>query len=262
MKSLRGQEKKYQKQLNKLGKALIKAVNEELMPFLKAQQPAYASDGIGTNLATIFRKLNQQFSGQIVLGFAQGSASSMVESTGKKNKAKFDRSVKAVTGVDLGSIVQTEGLQDFIDLSVNKNVALIKSLPEEYLKSVETIVNNGVIEGKRFSDIAKEITARVGSANKKLANRIKTIAMNEVSTLNAQLSQRRSESLGITRGIWRTSEDERVRTCHIKRNGKEFDIGKGLFSSCDGKTIKPGQEINCRCTFSPIIKFEGRGAII
>lgn len=245
MKSLRGLERKYQRELAKLGKALTKAVRVELLPYLKAQQPGYVADSLGADLATIFRKLNQQFTGTMAISFAQTTATNMVEETGRKNKAKFDRSVKVATGVDLGSVVREEGLQDFIELSVNKNVSLIKSLPEEYLKSVETIVNNGVIEGTRFSEIAKKITARTGSANSKLANRIRTIARNEVSTLNAQISQRRSENLGITRGIWRTSEDESVRECHVKRNGKEYNISKGLYSNCDGKTIKPGEEINC-----------------
>lgn len=233
----------------------MKAVQLELLPLLKSQQSSYVVDGIGTNLATVFRRLNQQFTGTMVLGFAQTTASQMVESTSKRNKTKFDRSIKTVTGVDLGAVIQEEGLADFVELSINKNVSLIKSLPEEYLKQVETIVNNGVINGTRYSEIAKEITAKVGSANSKLVGRIKTIAMNEVQTINAQISQRRSQALGIKKGIYRTSEDERVRKCHSELNGKEYDLAKGAWSPSCGKFITPGvTDINCRCSFSPIIE--------
>ena len=238
-----------------MGKALIKAVNNELLPALKAQQSSYVVDGIGNNLATIFRRLNANFSGNIMLGFAQSTSTNMVEETSKRNKAKFDRAVKAATGVDLGMVVQEEGLADFIELSVNKNVGLIKSLPEQYLNQVETIVNNGVVNGTRFSDIAKEIVAKTGSANSKLAGRIKTIAMNEVQTINAQISQRRSQALGIKKGIYRTSEDERVRPCHAELNGVEYELSKGAWSKSCGRFIIPGvTDINCRCSFSPIIE--------
>lgn len=257
MKSLKGQEKKYQKELNKLGKALIKSVREEVLAFLKAQQSDYVIDGIGANLATIFRRLNQQFTGTVIAGFAEQTASGAIESVNTANKGRFERSVGKATGVNLSGIIAEEGLGDFVELSISKNVSLIKSLPEEYLKQVETIVNNGVINGSRFSTIAKEITAMKGSVNSKLAGRIKTIARNEIQTINAQLSQRRSESLGIKEGIYRTSEDEKVRKCHKELNGKRYVLSKGAWSPSCGKFIIPGvTDINCRCSFSPVIEVD------
>lgn len=234
---------------------MAQAVNEQLLTFLESQQPAYISDGIGDNLSTIFRRLNQQFSGSVILGFSQATASKIVSEVGKKNKSKFDRSVKTATGVNLGSVIAEEGLDDFVSLQISKNASLIKSLPEQYLSQVETIVNNGVINGTRYKEIAKQITAKTGSANSKLLGRIKTIAMNEVQTINAQLTQKRTKALGITRGIFRTSEDERVRPCHDELNGKEFEISKGAWSPSCGRFIIPGvTDINCRCSFSPIIE--------
>lgn len=255
VKSLKGQEKKYRRQLNKLGRALIKAIKEELLPFLKSQESAYTTDGVGVNLNAIFRRLNQQFTGTIMASFAAQTASGMVEGVGKKNEARFNRSIEGATGINISGVISGEGLEDFVELQISKNVSLIKSLPEEYLKQVEVIVNNGVLNGSRFSTIAKEITAKVGSANSKLAGRIKTIAMNEVQTINAQMSQRRSGALGIKRGIFRTSEDEKVRPCHDELNGVEYDLSKGAWSKTCGRWIIPGvTDINCRCSFSPVIE--------
>ena len=254
VRSQKGIEMRYRKQLNKLGKALIIAIRTEVLTYLKANQSSYVVDGIGDQLGVIFRRLNGLFTGNATASFAQVSASAMVEKVGTANKNKFDRTVARATGVDLGSIITSEGLEDFTALSVNKNVSLIKSLPEEYLKQVETIVNNGVVSGARFPTIAKEITAKTG-ANSKLANRIKTIARNEVQTINSQITLRRSESLGIKKGIFRTSEDERVRKCHKELDGDEFEIKKGAWSKTCGKFIQPGiTDINCRCTYSPIIQ--------
>lgn len=254
VKSQKGLEKQYQRELNKLGTALIVAVNESILPFLKTTQPEYVVDGIGDTIGAIFRRLNAQFSGTAVFGFAKATATQMVTRVGANNKRRFNKTVEKVTGVDLGGMVRAEGLEDFMSLSVSKNVSLIKSLPEEYLKQVETIVNNGVINGEKYSSIAKKINARVGSANIKLANRIKTIAMNEVQTVNSQISLRRADNLGIKKGVYMTSGDERVRTCHAELDGKEYDLNKGAWSKTCQKFIQPGvTDINCRCSFSPVI---------
>ena len=257
IKSLKGLEKKYQRQLNRLGRVLIQAVREEVLSFLRTQESAYTSDGIGVNLNTIFRRLNQRFSGTIAASFAAQTAASMVEGVGKKNQSRFERSIEGATGINISGVIIGEGLEDFVELQISKNVSLINSLPEEYLKQVEIIVNNGVLNGSRFSTIAKEITAKVGSANSKLAGRIKTIARNEVQTINAQMSQRRSEALGITRGIFRTSQDEKVRPCHAELNGVEYELSKGAWSKTCQKFIIPGvTDINCRCSFSPVIEVQ------
>jgi len=208
-------------------------------------------------LDNIFRRLNLQFAGTVVAGFAKNTASQMVEKVGKNNKRRFDKTVEKVTGVNLGGVVVSEGLSDFVELSINKNVSLIKSLPEEYLKSVETIVNNGVVNGTRYSEIAKQINAKVGSANSKLAGRIKTIARNEVQTINSQISLRRNQALGIKKGIYVTSDDERVRPCHAELDGKEYDLSKGAWSTKCQKFIQPGiTDINCRCSFKPVIEVD------
>lgn len=257
MKSQKGLERQYQKELNKLGKALIKSVNSELLPYLKANQESYVVDGIGDTIGAIFRRLNSQFSGAALFGFAKPTATQMVARVGANNKRRFNKTVEKVTGVDLGGIVHAEGLEDFVSLSVNKNVSLIKSLPEEYLKQVETIVNNGVVSGARYETMAKEINAKVGSANSKLAGRIKTIARNEVQTINSQISLRRSDALGVKKGVYMTADDEKVRACHAELDGVEYDIKKGAWSKTCQKFIQPGiTDINCRCSFRPVIEVD------
>lgn len=304
VKALKGQEKKYQRQLNKLGRALIKAVKEELLPFLKAQQPAYVADdvaedifsklnskfvkdtlvtdeeqtvllkallrdsrdellrsrladGVAPQLASIFQRLNQQFSGTIMASFAEQTSSGMVGEVNEKNQARLGRSIEGATGINLSGVVAQEGLEDFLELQITKNVSLINSLPEEYLKQVEVIVNNGVLNGSRFSTIAKGITAKTGSTNSKLAGRIKTIARNEVQTINAQMNQRRTAALGITEGIFRTSGDEKVRPCHKELNGVRYELSKGAWSKTCQRWIVPGAtDINCRCSFSPVIEVQ------
>lgn len=212
-------------------------------------------DQLGDDLERIFASLNSQFIGGFTTAFATTAANQAVERLDKITKENFNSSIESITGVDLGNIIQVEGLEDLLQLSKKNNKTLIESLPEEYLKEVETIVVNGVTSGARYSTIAKQITASAGSANSHLAGRIKTIARNEMQTMTARLNLRRSESLGITKGIYRTSQDESVRPCHRELQGQIYKLAKGAWSPTCQKFIQPGiTDINCRCRYSPIIE--------
>lgn len=255
--SLKGLEVQYRRDLMKLGRSVAQAVRLELLPMLKSQQSEYVSDGIAANIANMFVSLNNRFTSEATAQFALVAANQAVTKTEVANKKRFNKSIKAATGIDVGSILSTEGLEEFTQLNISNNVSLIKSLPEQYLKSVETIVSNGVSSGARYSTIEKQITAKLGSANSKLVNRIKTIASDQIQTINSQIGLRRSEKLGIKRGIFRTAEDERVRRCHAELNGKEYDLSKGAWSKTCSKYIQPGiTDINCRCSYSPIIELD------
>ena len=232
------------------------AINNELLPYLKLVESNFVLDGIGEMLDNVFRKLNAQFTGNVVAGFAKTTSAQMVAKVGANNKRRFNKTIEQVTGVNLGGVITSEGLEDFIELSISKNVDLIENLPVEYLKQIKMIVNNGVINGTRYSEIAKQIQSKTG-ANGKLANRIKLIARNEVQTINSQISLRRNEALGIKKGIYLTSSDERVRTCHAELDGVEYDLAKGAWSKKCEKFIQPGiTDINCRCSFMPIIEVD------
>ena len=64
------------------------------------------------------------------------------------------------------------------------------------------------------------------------------------------------KKLGIKKAVWRTSADERVRASHEARDGKEFELSEGLYSSVDGKTLLPGTDYNCRCSYRMILEDE------
>lgn len=257
IKPLKTLEDQYKRDLMKLGRALSNAIRTELLPMLKAEQSSYVSDGLATNLEAVFSSLNKQFNGTAVLSFARQTSEIMVNEVAKQNKKRFDKSMENAIGVDIGKVISGEGLEDFIQLNISSNTSLITNISEEYLKNIQTIVTNGVSSGARYSTIEKQITAKLGSADSKLLKRIKTIARNEVSTINSQLTLKRSEQLGITRGIYRTSHDERVRLCHKELDGVEYDLSKGAWSKTCNKFIQPGiTDIMCRCTYSPIINID------
>lgn len=248
----------YYKKLKLLTNELKRSVREEVIPYLEQNERLYKStkDGYADDLVVVFERLRNKFFN--ITSFANSTASEMVSNTDKKNKDKLYRSVNNAIGIDFNQVIAEEGLEDFTKSQIQKNATLIKSIPEDFFKEIETIVYNGVSEGKSYKNITKQITGikNINSTFGKLEKRIKLIARNETSTINSQITKKRYENLGIKRAIWRTSLDERTRPCHRAREGKEYDLAVGLYSSCDGKTLQVGIEINCRCYSEGIIEFD------
>ncbi|ELZ1101181.1 TPA: phage head morphogenesis protein, partial [Escherichia coli] len=82
--------------------------------------------------------------------------------------------------------------------------------------------------------------------------RAETIARDQNNKATAVIQSERQKKLGITKGIWRHSHaGKQPRPSHVKADGKEFDLDKGLY--LDGEWVLPGEAINCRCTWSPVI---------
>jgi uncharacterized protein with gpF-like domain len=60
--------------------------------------------------------------------------------------------------------------------------------------------------------------------------------------------------LGITKAIWRHSSAGKVpRPTHLKMDGQEFEIAKGIWDTAVEEWVLPGFLPNCRCTSRAII---------
>jgi SPP1 gp7 family putative phage head morphogenesis protein len=243
----------YFKELNKLTTAMREDIRKELIPALQALESQYSMDGYADQLTQLIGRLSLKYS-NIATADAMPVSEKMVKSISSKNQKAFNTLVNKAVGVDLSSIIADEGLEDFLEAQVNKNVALIKSIPDEYFKSIETIVMNGTANGLRWEQMAREIggVKDISSVNGKLQNRIKLIARNETSNINASINKRRQENLNIKEFKWVTAEDERVRDSHAKLNGKVFSWDD--LPIVDGVSTSPGQPINCRRVAVPIIR--------
>jgi SPP1 gp7 family putative phage head morphogenesis protein len=83
-------------------------------------------------------------------------------------------------------------------------------------------------------------------------SRAKLIARDQVGKLFGAIQEARQVGLGIDRYTWRTSNDNRVRDTHEKREGESYswnDPPGDLSDPGDGG--HPGFPINCRCWAEP-----------
>jgi len=165
------------------------------------------------------------------------------------NERATNRNLSSIIGVDVATSVV--GYSDLMNAWTIENVNLIQSVDSKFFNEIEGMVSRGVRNGTRPETMSKEIRSRYGVTK----NRANLIARDQMAKLNGQLTRHRQESLGITEYIWRTSQDERVRTQHSQLNGKRFKYSEPPIS-CGSSHANPGQCYQCRCTASPVINVD------
>ena len=104
-----------------------------------------------------------------------------------------------------------------------------------------------MVSGQSLDTLYSEVENITGKNN----NKSKLVARQELTVFNSQLNKKRANNLGFTQRKWNavggSSENDRTRKCHTARNGKIYPTDGKLYSSCDGKSLEAGEDINCRC---------------
>lgn len=78
-------------------------------------------------------------------------------------------------------------------------------------------------------------------------------AHDDVLTLNGRLTQERQTAAGVTKFIWTTTGNERVRPTHAEIDGQTFDWDDPPVTNDDGDTNIPGGDYNCHCVPFPVL---------
>jgi len=183
----------------------------------------------------------------------------------KQNTTQIQRIIKNVTGVENFGLFEGKVVPGILQNWQTTNFQLIKSLSDEYIKKVNTIVSEAVLNEETVGDVYKKL--RAANANMTGA-RARLIARDQVGKLYGALTKQRQQSLGISMYGWLTAGDERVRASHkalsTSATGYIYKWGEsGVYSPDNGNTWKPrtgkmakaipGQEIQCRCSSYPIM---------
>lgn len=173
-----------------------------------------------------------------------------------------------------------------------ENAQLIKDVADSQVKAVEGITQRGLRGGLSQKQIADEIADTLGVNNnatgkRKIKNRAKLIAADQLGTLNGNLTMQTDLDLGITEYKWSTSLDERVRPAiglkgtKTKRKSQKANSAtnpshralQGKICRWDDPTVyrnegetvwrkrseigaelkHPGMAIRCRCTSYSVI---------
>lgn len=251
-------EAEYYQELKQISEAMKQIVNERLLPALKAKEGEYTSDGIIDDIMMIFEAIRHAGSMKNAIQIA----SEMVRLLDTNDREKVLHQLNSKIGVDLPAMFAKEGIEPIVRANIAKNTTLIKSIPEEFVKNIESIIYSGVTTGSTYKSIEEQIkgTEGIRSVFGKLDDRIKLIARNEVSSINGQINKTRMQNIGVTKFEWVTAGDERVRDSHAQLDGQVFDWNNPPTNE-RGEKIIPGSDFNCRCqsiaVIEPLNEIEG-----
>jgi uncharacterized protein with gpF-like domain len=146
----------------------------------------------------------------------------------------------------------TPEVRDIWRATVEQNVGLIRSIATEHLQQVQGAVMRSVQAGHDVGALAKELEARYGVTR----NRAALIARHQNAMANSTITRARQTELGITTARWlHSSGGKEPRPSHVKasRDRVTYDVTKGWYDPDEGKFIRPGELISCRCVSVSII---------
>ncbi|MEE3609691.1 phage minor head protein [Avibacterium paragallinarum] len=222
----------------------VKQLRDEIESAVENNRTFFSSqfhDAANDDRTALLDKLNRlgekkidEMASRIAGGFTQRAKA--------QHDNDFSQRLQQATGLDLKSYIQSNPtVNDKVNQLAQANVQLIKSIHNQYLDKVQTVVHQSVLNGKLNRDLLKSLK-EIGNITEK---RAKLIARDQSSKFNGAIDQAQQEALGITHYIWSTSGDERVRESHAENEGKIFSWAS------PPPTGHPTHEVNCRCVALP-----------
>ena len=252
-----------ERELQRISWAYLRLVNEVVKKYMPAIRKAAAAerennrrkDDAGYLMQAIqksFQSMGEELERKTSSFGLRKKLEDLANLTRKLSIQEWKRTVHETLGLDimddyyLGEFYR-QALQEWID----QNVSLIKSIPQEALSEMHSIVSQGFKTGATLTSIEKEIrnTYHVKRSSAKL------LARDQIAKLNGQLTKQQQTDAGVNEYIWSTSGDSRVRETHKKLDGKKFRWDDPPVVTPPGKPVRrchPGEDYQCRCVALPV----------
>jgi SPP1 gp7 family putative phage head morphogenesis protein len=136
------------------------------------------------------------------------------------------------------------GIDHQIDAAREASIQLVEKAGREYAANVREVFGDPANMGLTVKELKEKLYA-LGDISKRHAA---FIARDQTLKLNGAINQIRMKNAGITKYIWSTSKDERVRESHAELEGEVFDF------SAPPEPGNPGEDFQCRCVAVPYIE--------
>lgn len=218
----------------------------------RANEPLIAQDDAATPASTIaaaMRELGARWRRRF-----DDAAKELAEYFATAVQLRSDATLRSIlkkAGISVSFRI-TPAARDILKATINANVSLIKSIPQQYLTNVEGIVMRSVQTGRDLGQLTKELQEQYGVAKRRAA----FIARDQNNKATAAITRARQVEIGITEAIWvHSSGGKEPRPTHLKagRERTRYDIAKGWYDPAVGKHILPGELPNCRCVAKSVI---------
>lgn len=156
-------------------------------------------------------------------------------------------------GISLSTRSIPKAATEMLKASVTENVALIRSIPEQYYLDVQGAVMRNIQRGDGAAGVLREIE-RVGGV---ATRRAELIARDQTSKATSALNAARLKGLGVRKFEWlHSGGGKEPRKLHQRMSGNVYSLAEPpVIDERTGERGLPGQLINCRCVMRPVLEF-------
>ena len=254
-------ENEFARSMAKMVEAISKAFENQVLKEMNKTTLGKFEDAQTGNFANVYLKLSDAAKRKLLKRFDDDRIESFTRKLFNRadkvaSKTLYGR-VENEIGISSKELLNTEGLRYNMNALVLESAQWAEKLRDDVLESFTASSLRAMTHGDKIEEILNQ--HRENTKGRK--NHAQFVARNQLANFNSISTKIRAQNLGITEAKWITARGESrlgnpVRKCHAVRDGKVFDLSKGLYSSCDGKFLLPGVDYNCRCTYDLIIPME------
>ena len=169
-------------------------------------------------------------------------ATKYAAATSDFQRAQLAKQARAAVGVDVRKLTGIDrAVPAQLEQFAKVNAQLITGLGARLAEDIAEIVEDATVSGSRWETVAK----RLAHAGLVTESRAALIARDQVGKLFGDINKQRQANLGVTRYVWRTVRDNRVREEH------EALEGDSIAWDSPPAEGHPGEAVNCRCYADP-----------
>lgn len=253
-----GAEARYARKLERMTDEMIARTIREVTALFKSPTAVASHVATDASIASQSRILMNALQSQFVVLFsraAKGVAESMVDAVQRDSATGLARSLKEISGnVTLKTdILKTGPVADIAKAAVAENVALIKSIPAQFLDKVQGAVMRSITSGNGLADLQPFLEEQSGMTKRRARN----LALDQTRKTYNAVNAGRMKAVGVGKFEWiHTGGGQKPRQDHIDMSGNVYSFADlPVIDQRTGERGIPGQAPNCRCTMRPIVDF-------
>jgi len=227
----------------------------------------YAQDAsLSSQARVLMNSLSLKYA-KLFARMAKPYAKDMVKDAEKESKTSLHSSLEKLSGgLSIKTDILTGQLSDIVKATIDQNVDLIKSIPDEYLNNVRGAVMRSIAqpEAGGIKGLTESIDEMLDLRNKQIRNKAKNVALDQTRKAYNNINAGRMRAVGVEKFRWRHSGGgQKPRELHRdKLNGNIYSFNDlPIIDERTGERGIPGQAINCRCVMIPVIEFDD-GSIV
>jgi len=248
---------RYSARLKRLVAEMNAAYLREIRNLWKTDHAAayFSMDASLASQARILLNSLQRRFAKLFASRAVGIVDQLMGGVDKASSATLHNSLKELSGGL--SLKTTAPVGDIVTASTAENVALIKSIPQQYHDRITNLVLRSVQSGENGG--LDFLTSEINRFGEVSAKRAEFIAVDQTRKITTAMNRERAVKAGIRKFEWiHSAGGAEPRKLHLRLNGQIFDYDNPpVIDERTGERGFPGQLINCRCTMRPIVDFGG-----